>query len=185
MILLSILIPTIVGREEQYNNLYKILVKQYEGGEVEICTLKDNKEMSIGEKRNKLLQIANGKYVAFIDDDDIVSENYISLLLEAAKSDCDCASLLGAYSVDGVFDGLFEHSLKYNEWRTTVNDIKYERYPNHLSMIKSNIAKQFKFPEINHGEDADWSTQIHKSRILQTEYHIPEIIYYYNKTTVK
>jgi glycosyltransferase involved in cell wall biosynthesis len=136
--------------------------------------------MSIGEKRNKLLEMSRGKYVAFVDDDDDISIDYIKLLLEAAQSHCDCASLKGEYSVDGVFDGIFEHSLKYDKWETTNDEIKYLRFPNHLNMIRSNIAKQFKFPEKNFSEDFDWSTEIHKSGLLKTEYYIPEILYFYN-----
>lgn len=177
---LSILIPTIVGRELPYEKLVKSLNGQYAGADVEIITLKDNREMSIGEKRNKLLEMATGEYVAYIDDDDCVSEGYIELMLAAIQSGCDCASLLGEYWVDDMFDGVFEHSIKYKEWRTTGNDIKYERCPNHLNLIRSDIAKQFKFPEKNHGEDSDWSKQIQQSGLLKTEYNIPEIIYFYN-----
>ena len=140
--------------------------------------------LTIGEKRNFLLENAPGEYVAFIDDDDMISDNYIDLLLEGINKDVDCCSLLGEYSVDGKLDGLFEHSIKYEKW-VTVGDapIKYLRYPNHLNAIKSSIAKQFKFPEINHGEDENWSTQIHKSGLIKTEHYIPEVIYYYKKVT--
>jgi glycosyltransferase involved in cell wall biosynthesis len=183
--MLSILIPTIVGREDFYNSLVSALYKQYQGCDAEICHLKDNREASIGKKRNDLLELASGRYVVFIDDDDMVSDNYMKLLLEAAMTDCDCASLKGMYSIDGVDDGIFEHSLVYPEWKTTGNEVKYERFPNHINMIKASIAKQFKFPETNHGEDADWSTQIHKSGLLKHEHYIPDIIYYYRFKTNK
>lgn len=178
MIKLSLLIPTIVGREEQYDALIKSLW-YYKGKDVEICTFKDNREKSIGEKRNSLIWRAKGMYVAFIDDDDAISPTYVEHLLKAVESGCDCASLKGMYSVDGRDDGIFEHSLKYNEWRTTNNEVKYERYPNHLNCINADIAKRFKFPETNFGEDHDWSKQVHQAKALKTEYYIPEIIYYY------
>lgn len=63
--------------------------------------------------------------------------------------------------------------------------VTYERYPNHLNCIKSSIAKKFKFPETNHGEDTDWATQIHKSGLIKTEHYIPEIIYYYDYKSKK
>lgn len=181
---LSILIPTITGREKQYDTLMEILKPQlFEG--VEVCTLKDNKAVSIGKKRNILLRDAEGEYTAFVDDDDKVSPDYVYLLLKAAESGFDCASLRGKYYVNGKFDGIFEHSLIYKSWKTNPNShvIKYERYPNHLNMIKSSIAKQFKFPEINHGEDKDWSTQIHESGLLKTEAYIDKVIYHYYKIT--
>lgn len=181
---LSILIPTITGREKQYNTLMEILKPQlYEG--VEVCTLKDNKAVSIGKKRNILLRDAEGEYTAFADDDDKVTPDYVSLLLKGIEGGFDCCSLKGKYYVNGIFDGLFEHSLNYKEWKTNGahREIKYERYPNHLNCIKASIAKQFQFEEINHGEDHKWAKAIHESGLLKTEYYIEKVIYHYFKVT--
>lgn len=179
---ISLLIPTIVGREKEYDLLLSVLSSQYNGDEVEIVTEKDNRELTIGAKRNKLLSFATGQYVSFIDDDDMVSNNYIEWLLKAVESGCDCASLKGIITFDGEKPAAFEHSLKYKEWKTNDGDeeIKYERYPNHLNLIKASIAKQFKFPEKNHGEDADWSKLLHESGLLKTEFYISDFIYHYN-----
>lgn len=182
MIKLSILIPTIVGREEMYDALVSKLRKQYSGHEVEICTLKDNREMPIGEKRNKLLEMANGEYITAIDDDDDVSDNYMELMFKAIESGRDCASLKGIITTNGATPEVFEHSLKYTCWKTNPDEaeVKYERTPNHLSLVKASIAKQFLFPpEKKHGEDHDWSKAIYESGILKTEYYIDEIFYFY------
>lgn len=185
MIKLSVLIPTIVGRESQYDSLINKLSSQYNGGEIEICTEKDNRETPIGAKRNKLLETASGKYLTFIDDDNGISDNYIALLLKAIESDCDCASLKGIITTNGGNPEIFEHSMKYGQWRTTTNEIKYERGINHLNLVRASIAKQFKFPEINHGEDHNWATQLQNSGLLKTEYYIDEILYFYNYRTTK
>lgn len=179
---LSILIPTLRSREDSFLRLMKVLLPQINNLPIEVISYPDE-PMTVGAKRNKLLNDAYGDYVSFIDDDDMIAPNYIKLLMEAIESGSDCASLKGEYSVNGVFDGIFEHSLKYKDWKTTTNQIKYERYPNHLNMIRASIAKQFKFPEINHGEDHDWSKQIHESGLLKTEFYIPEVLYYYLKVT--
>ena len=47
-------------------------------GQVELIYLGDNKQRTVGRKRNDLLQLAQGEYVAFVDDDDRVAPNYIS-----------------------------------------------------------------------------------------------------------
>ena len=186
---ISILIPTIVERLNRYNSLYANLNKQIGDSDVEICAYSDNKEMSIGEKRNLLMEFAKGEYIAFIDDDDEVSDDYIKLLLEAAESGCDCASLKGVITTDGANPQIFEHSLKYSEWKTNTNtgfgDVVYERYNNHLNMIKTSIAKQFKFPDKNFSEDYDWSKLLHESGLLKTEYYIEDILYYYKYITIK
>lgn len=178
---LSILIPTIKRHRTLFDTLLVELQKQTipYNGTIEIL-IDDAENDKIGVKRNRLLDKAIGEYVAFIDSDDEVGFTYIEHLMKAIHSGIDCASLLGRYSVDGNYDGLFEHSLKYDKWETSNGEIKYLRFPNHLNCIKSSIAKQFKFPENNFGEDFDWSKQIHESGLLKTEYYINEILYYYN-----
>jgi glycosyltransferase involved in cell wall biosynthesis len=178
---LSILIPYIRRHEAFFYSLHTEMMRQIlpYAGEIEL--LSDNHEYdSIGTKRNRLLERATGDYLAFFDADDSPSDNYIKLIMEGIETDCDCISLKGEYSVDGIFDGIFEHSIKYGKWETTTNEIKYLRFPNHLNTIRADIAKQFKFPEKNFSEDFDWSTQIHESGVLKIEHYIPEILYYYN-----
>lgn len=187
---LSILIPTIKRDEYPFRALMQNLYVQssearerdgkWAGVEV-LANYSENEP--IGAKRNELLNRSKGQYVSYIDADDRVSYDYIRLLLEGIEKGVDCCSLKGVYSVDYRFDGVFEHSLIYAEWKTTNNGIKYERYPNHLNCIKSSIAKQFTFPETNWGEDHNWSKQIHESGLIKTEHRIEEILYYYDKQT--
>ena len=181
MIDLSILIPYIRRHEASYHKLWFNLVGQIlpYAGQIEI--LDDPHEYDlVGTKRNRLLERATGKYLCFFDADDTPSHDYIDQVMKGIESGCDCTSLRGEISIDGKFDGVFEHSIKYKEWKTTKNEVKYERYPNHLNCIKSEIAKLFKFPDINHGEDADWSTQIFQAGSIKTEHYIDDIIYYYD-----
>lgn len=149
---------------------------------------KDYIKKSIGHKRNQLLYKASGEYLQFLDSDDLVSENYISLQMEGINLGVDCCSLKGIITEDGKNPKVFEHSIKYKEYKTNdkpVNGVTYERYPNHLNCIKSSIAKQFTFPEINHGEDTDWATQIFKSGMIKTEHYIDQAIYYYEYRSKK
>ena len=198
MTALSILIPTTPDRREPLARLTNSLSKQIKDcglNEVEILineTAKFDrddpvKELSIGYKRNKLLQKASGDYVAFIDSDDRISENYICLLFEGIAKDPDCCSLVGEITVDGLNPKPFYHSIKHN--RYWEDEKGYYRFPNHLNCIRASIAKQFKFKEegpiANHGEDTDWATQLHLSRLLKTEFDIKEILYYYDYISKK
>lgn len=184
---LSILICTLDGRESSFNKLIKELSWQLAGKPVicEVLYEKDNGEKTTGQKRNKLLERAMGEYVCFIDDDDEISPNYINILLEAIKTNPDCVSLRGVMTTSGQNPETFEHSIRYKAYRTTNNPIKYERYPNHLNCIRASIAKQFKFPEINHGEDTNWATQIFKSGLIKSEFYTDEILYYYRYNPIK
>ncbi len=183
MVLLSILICTIPEREESFNDLLDILYRQSKAS-VQILTDNSPKELkSIGKKRNDLVERADGKYFCFIDDDDTVSNNYVAQILEGCKKDVDCVSLRGIITWNFDRPELFEHSIKYNAYATTLNDIKYERFPNHLNAIRSKIGKQFRFPDNNFGEDTDWATQIYNSGLLKTEHFIDNVLYHYNYKT--
>jgi glycosyltransferase involved in cell wall biosynthesis len=155
-------------------------------GQCEILWESDNGERTTGEKRNSLLSKATGEYVAFFDDDDWPSPIYVSSILSAIKTRPDCCSLLGEITTDGANPELFEHSIKYPEWRTNTDSvIRYERNPNHLNPIKASIAKQIKFQHINYGEDRVWSEELCKSGLLKTESKIENVIYYYRYVTRK
>ena len=91
---LSILICTIIERKNLLNRLLNILNKQ-KTDDVEVLVESDNKQISIGEKRNKLLNKAVGDYVAFIDDDDLVSDDYVKKVLQAIESKPDCCGMEG------------------------------------------------------------------------------------------
>lgn len=196
---LSLLIPTITKRKLLLQDLLFVFDNQINQNftsnnetEIDIITYNDieilffmNDSLQIGTKRNRLLEVSKGEYVCFFDDDDLPSKDYISTLLEAIETNPDCVSLRGIMTTNGSNPEIFEHSLKYKAWETTKNKIKYERYPNHLNCIRADIAKQFKFPEVNHGEDYNWSKQLHESGLLKNEYYTEKVLYYYKFVTNK
>jgi glycosyltransferase involved in cell wall biosynthesis len=197
---LSVLIPTTPDRKDFLSRLKMQFYDQigdvipiskdrlylkglygYTNGTVEFLYFEDNKENSVGYKRNVLVGMAMGDYLDFIDDDDRIGENYFKRLFEGIEQNVDCCSLRGVITENGVNPLIFEHTIKYKAYKTNpeTEAIRYERYPNHLNCIRSSIAKQFVFPDKNHGEDTDFATQIFNSGLLKTEYYIDEVIYFY------
>jgi hypothetical protein len=183
---LSILIPTVNGREEYLKRLLKVLEPQ-KTSEVEILIEKDNKKLSIGEKRNILVSKASGDYIAFVDDDDLVSSTYISSILNALKTEPDCVGMHLLHYHDGVLRGLTYHSLEYTHWferfEYVIELMHYYRNPNHLNPIKREIALKCPFPSISMGEDKSYSQQT--LQYLKTEVKIVEPIYYYLFRSIK
>jgi hypothetical protein len=186
--LITIMIPTIDSRTYKLNRLLDELKRQscYQIYNINLDVLLDYQDRSIGFRRNVLLQRANSEYVCFFDDDDMPTEFYIKeLLIGTAVKKLDCCSLKGIYTVNGQNPEIFEHSIKYNSWKTnegvTYPNVKYERPPNHLNCIKTEIAKKFLFNDKSHGEDCDWSNDIANSGLIKTEYYITEPIYQYLK----
>ena len=150
--------------------------------EVEIITASDEGETPIGAKRNALIVNANGEYITFVDDDDVVSEDYVELVLKAIEDKPDVVGIHLLHFEDGVHRGLTYHSLKYDHWWDEVNkdnpQLKnYYRNPNHLNPVRKEYAVRTMFPEINMGEDKQYSMGI--LRYLKTESYIPNPIYTY------
>lgn len=187
--LLSILIPTVVGREAQYENLTRILHPQlkdyWPDNGVQIMYDKDNKEMTIGEKRGFLYSRASGLYSWQIDDDDSIAPNAIELILEAIKSNRDCITFQEHCSIDGV---IFKsnHSYMYADWdgdgqKLLGDGFHFHRTPFMKSVIKTEIARSVPILHIRFGEDHQWAQALKPH--LNSEVHISEDLYFYQHTS--
>lgn len=182
---LSILICSLVNREFFRQRLTEILdfqIQPYKK-EIEILWEIDNGEISIGTKRNKLMDRATGDYVCFIDDDDRPSWDYIPKVMKGLESNPDCLSMKGVITENGLQPKTFIHSLAYHSYFEQPNEygqLEYYRFPNHLNVIKREIAKQFKFPEVNFSEDTSFAYQVNASGLLKTQVEIEGIIYNYD-----
>lgn len=180
----SILICTLEQRKEQFDKLHQHLLKQiidnkYEN-DVEILVYSDNREMPVGIKRNTLLNTASKKYVAFIDDDDWVPDDYISTIMTILKNspDIDCIGMKGLLIDHILGKKVFIHSIRYKGYS---EDEKFFYRPcNHLNPIKRELVVNFEFPIINFGEDSDWTMRICKAGVLKNEVFLDKIMYYYH-----
>lgn len=171
---LSILIVTLKSRENLFLNLKRILKNQLTP-EVEVLVSCDEKESSIGSKRNSLLHSATGEYICYVDDDDIVSPFYVSKILKAIEKKPDCVGIKGVITLKDIGPRLFEHSLQHTSWFE--RDNIFYRCPNHLNPIKKEIAQSVGFPNISDQEDRAYSFNLQGK--LKTETLIDEPIYYY------
>ncbi len=181
-VLLSILIPTVVGREEQCEKLVKKIMTNTHSS-VEITIEKDNKEMTIGENRELLSVQSKALFSWQIDDDDDIAPDAIELILEAIKSnpDVDCITFQEHCRMNGM-EYKSNHSLSYGDWEGDGNRIfddgfHFHRTPFYKNVIKTEIAKSVPFQKIRFGEDHAWSRDI--KPLLKSEIHIPKDLYYY------
>jgi len=196
----SILIPTLESRKEMFSRLKISLDSQLVGNllnEVEILYLLDNRQKTIGEKRNILLNSAKGDFLTFIDDDDRVSDNYIKKIIEAITcspdSDCivfDCICTIT--SVDKHIKSGRKQYCKYGiEFDYTKQDpwtesniaerTEMEQWrgkPSHTMVWKSLLAKNVMFPNQNVGEDFDWVKRMWPK--IKKQIRINEVLYYYD-----
>ena len=174
---LSILICSIEGRDKVLRRLLNILRPQKTKA-VEIIVEKDNCEITTGAKRNVLLHRARGEYVAFVDDDDMVADDYVAKILQATKNNPDCVGLEGLMTrvkKGREIKNKFIHSLQYPYWYQEKG--VYYRCPNHLNPVKRELALQVGYLDVTVQEDLDYSTRLRP--LLKTEEYITGTMYFY------
>lgn len=179
--ILSILICTLEERAAQFYALYNHLNRQRDYDDiVEIISNGQDRSVSTGTKRNELLQRAKGKYCVFIDDDDEVPDYYIEELLKAAESDADCFAINGTMTTNGQNEKQWFIALgnPYKADWSTGKEI-YLRSPNHITPMKTEIARQIGFNDITIGEDFDFCMRLKHSGLLKTQHVIEKPMYHY------
>lgn len=154
---------------------------------IEILVVTDSQKISTGRKRNLLLSEARGKYVCFIDDDDSIHGDYVREILSAASMDCDCICFDGIMTTDGGNQKrwFISKDLEYKAVTLPTGEEVYHRYPNHLAVIKREIALQIQFPDQQIGEDYIFATNLKNSGLLKSEYKINKQLYHYQFRTNK
>lgn len=168
---LTIAIPTIQGREEQFDKLVEFICNIAPEW-VELIYCKDNKEISIGAKRQVLLEAANGEYIMMLDDDDLIPDYYFDEIGKALESNPDCVGYL-----EQVGNKIARHSNHVKEWTTTATG--YDRTIFYKDVIRTELARKAGFRDLRYGEDADFANRL--KPLLNTEVFINKIMYIYNE----
>jgi glycosyltransferase involved in cell wall biosynthesis len=175
--ILSLLVLTVPSRVGSYYlTLLKELERQSAGKPVEILGLYDNKQRSVGEKRNALLQMAQGEWCAFIDDDDWVAEDYVQKLTDAARAVRDVPAKVCVI--------VFDQTVSVNAKEEKLGKYGVEYYlrfdgmhlwtgrPTHTQCWRTAHAKRFAFPDKTFAEDVEWVAQVSAGLTLQNQYRI-------------
>lgn len=182
MIKWSILIATCPPRAVKFKRLMKLLMPQVDAykGQIEVIVLFNNFEFpSLGHIRQLLLDEAKGEYVNFIDDDDLVPQDYCDTIFPLL----DGVDYIG-FNVELRNDGKVlrpvYHSLRYKEW--SEDEQGYYRGVTHINPIKTELARIGTFPAMNVGEDWEWTKQVqtHLNSGEYTEHYINRPMYIYD-----
>jgi hypothetical protein len=179
--LLSILTPAIPQRLAQLTALADEIAKQREGVEAEVewlALIDPCGHRTVGEKRDELVQLSRGRFVAFVDDDDAISPNYVTCLLGAIREAEDNVSVI-TFRQSASWNGqkstvvfrLGQHNGAFTVGGTT------NRNAWHVCAWRASLAKQHHFPATNYGEDWAWAR--HLCLVASGEIHIPLILHTY------
>jgi hypothetical protein len=165
----SMLVPTIIGREESLRNLLESVREKVSriapDLRVEYSIELDNREASVGSKREKLLQNAKGKYMSFIDDDDNITDAYIEDLAAMIRGNYHVMRLRG-----NISPYTFTHSIENKLTENMARGDVFIRPPNHLNPMMTDVAKLVHFGNAVRGEDLDWSIRLARGGFLTQEY---------------
>lgn len=188
-IILSILIPSIPKRKDRLNVLRDCLecriesiVKQHEMlGTVEVI-IDDSKSfldggLSIGKKRESLVNRAKGKYLCFLDDDESIAPNYVESLLRLCNFDLDICTFRAISKLETAW-GLVDMRLSYKFNDQFSPEFTIRRMPFHICPVRSAFAKLYQFEDINNAEDSRWMEKVLAH--CTTEAHTDKILFQYN-----
>jgi glycosyltransferase involved in cell wall biosynthesis len=186
--MLSILIPSIPEREKTLTILLKELEKQIDYcakihamlGEVEVVIDNSKKYLegglSIGEKRNSLLNRATKKYICFLDDDEGIAPDYVETLLRLCERGNDVCTFKSLFKCDTYWTVIDMGLNNPNEEATPEKEVKRNAW--HVCPIRRSIAIKYQFSSLNHNEDWEWMRRVLKD--IKTEAKTNKIIHNYN-----
>jgi len=182
--ILSILICAVEIEERQIklkklvSELHRQISKNYAEEIVEILIDADNMTKSVGQKRNDLISKAKGNFVCFIDDDDFITENYLSTILHHLNIGIDIL-LIGISHIENginktkILPSLFIDNLTTNEVVLKTNHF-------HLCPHKKSIAELISFDCVNFAEDMIYSQKMVKHISNHAVISDPIYIYFDN-----
>lgn len=187
-IILSVLIPTTPDRVDMFSKLFTELFRQVTYmhtvhptlGRIEIL-VDDSKRfldggLSIGKKRESLVQRAKGKYLCFCDSDDHIAPNYLETLVRLCQQDKDVCTFKNLTRTEFYWT-IVDMSLEFDNEEANPDKI-VKRTAWHVCPVRSLFAKMIPFPDTSYGEDWDWMGRVlemcsteAKSNAVLHEYH--------------
>jgi len=184
-ILLSILTASIPERSGQRAILSERIAEQIGDLPVEHLCFIDNRRRSIGAKRDALLRIARGTFIAYVDDDDTVSPDYVASLVEAIKiaitppasptDQVDVITFAQFARVDEAHAKIVFGLRQQNQ--PFVHDTAVLRAAWHVCAWRRSVAILSHFPESNYGEA--WAFAEPLNRIARSSIHLDQVLHYY------
>jgi glycosyltransferase involved in cell wall biosynthesis len=177
-VVLSILLCGTTRRliEGRSFKIIKKLESQIGKRPVELIYIIDNKKRLVGTKRNNLLDMAQGKYVAFVDDDDDISDDYVKSLLGAVQVNADVIVFDVNISIEGGKYKKVVYGAGFKKDLNLANS--FQRLPNHIMCVKRDIAKKVRFPDVQMGEDTAYAVKL--KSFIKRQARISKVLYYYN-----
>ena len=198
---LSIIIPAYIDTNEKANKLWYLLIAFYKSmykdeyeiividdgspsrykhifDDDEISTLISTKNHGVSHARNLGLNVASGEYIAFIDSDDDISDDYIQFIIDTINEDKPDLIKLSWETTEESSRELRcivdkEHP-NFPDWNTSVWNYVFKR----------NVIGNIRFDEkLQFAEDKKFLEEIKPVLDNAKVSYISEPIYFYNLDT--
>lgn len=171
---LSILIAALESRRwnDIVDQLNEQIIKFNASAEVLVCL--DNGEKTSGVKRQSLLEQATGDYICYVDDDDEVSKDYITQMVNGCNSGADVVSFNLNLFKEGRYKETWSMGCYPNSRKDGIMLI------NHLCAWKRTIAQRVSWcPFLGNSDDHVWSQPLFFGGLVKTCLHINTSLYHY------
>lgn len=147
--------------------------------DVELLVEEDNGRLPSGEKRNRLIRRSAGQYFCFVDDDDLVTGDYVRLIREGCLAGADVVSFRIERTGNDRPRQVHQLSLRYRDGQR-LPDGKLGMAVNHLCAWRRDLGTAVAFPpHLGYNDDVFWYTPLLASGLVRTEHHVPQILYEY------
>jgi hypothetical protein len=157
-------------------NIYGFMARN-----VEVIVYEDNKELTLGEKRQRMYQLANGLYSFQLDSDDCIAPNFIDLVLDAITDQPDVISYEEKVAINGI-EYQSNFSNEYADWegdgsKMFPDGFHFHRTVFYKCVIRTSLAQSVPFLPIRFGEDHEFAKALKPK--IKSEVHIPRQLYLY------
>lgn len=176
----TILIPTIARRADLFERLLGILLPQLDvhAGDVRVLAYLNHGDPPLGAVRDALVRQADTDYVSFVDDDDMVSSDYVEQVVAALRSRPDHVGFWLDLYRNGDFIEHVRHSIAGPRRWCRVGGVLH-RDLTHIDPIRRDIALRGTFVPMRLGrpEDRHWVRQVRP--FVRTEQFVDSTLYCY------
>jgi len=148
--------------------------------DAEVIYLLDTWHMSVGEKRNRLLDAARGDYVVFVDDDDRIEPDYVQAFVDATETGADalCPQVMVTFNGRRPTLCTYTASHRGDDRRERLGTVRrITRITNHICAVKRSLAVRVRFPNASFAEDADYAHRL--AHHIGSEHQIGRVLYHY------
>ena len=174
----DILIATIPHRHDKLVSVLDALDPQMQEG-VGVLVYRDNLDVPWVEKCRALEEASTADYISHLDDDDMVSPDFVPRIMEALTSRPDYVGFRVRWTQDGIYQMPVVHSLVSPGWHNA--DGALFRDIVDKNPIRRDLALQTSWEGAN-GADRTWALGLRRLGIVKREVFIDAEVYRYQES---